>query len=371
MGRRLGRGARAGGRRGLLSLPAGGVARGRGRWTRRLAALLASLLLAFVLVELGFRAVESVRLASGELWAVYDPVVGFRNNPRYGDHSPEGFRDRPLEPKGARARLLLLGDSVAYYGEDADDTFPGRLEARLATTSDLAPVDVVNAAVKGWTDWQEVTWLREQGLALEPDLVGVAFVLNDCHRFLHAFRIEDGRIVGQSYDFHPEAVASVDSWLYRTLRKSRFLVWARHRLSVLDAGSLSVSGEGFSFDYRPDFRNAWLDAPWARIEEQLGELVRLGREHAFRPFVVVFPFGEQYREDYLARDPDYVLKPQRELAAVCGRLALPLLDLYASLDPALDLEADGIHLTPRGRGRVAELLEAFLRATDLLPKRSS
>lgn len=352
-------------------MPASEGVRGRRRWSRRLAALGASLLLAFVLLELGFRAVESLRLASaGELWAVYDPLVGYRNNPRFGDHSPEGFRDAPLAPQKERARLLLLGDSVAYYGEDAQDTFPGRLEARLAAAGDLAPLNVVNAAVKGWTNWQQVTWLREQGLALEPDLVGVAFVLNDCHRVLHAFRIEEGKIVGQNYDFHPDAVASVDSWLYRTLRKSRFLVWVRHRLSALDADGLIASGEGFSFDYRPDFQSAWRDAPWRAVEEQLGELARLGREHAFRPFVVAFPFGEQYRADYLARDADYVMKPQRELDAICARLELPLLDLYDALDPALDLDADGIHLTPRGRGRVAELLEGFLRVEQLVPKRS-
>ena len=323
------------------------------RWPRRLALLSAGLALAFLAAELGLRAVESARVARGELWAVYDPLVGYRNEPAWGDHSPEGFRDDPLAPKAGRTRLVVLGDSVAYYGDDAADTFPGRLEARLAAAADLAPVDVVNTAVKGWTNWQQVTWLRERGLALEPDLVGVAFVLNDCHRVLHAFRIEDGEIVGRNYDFSAEAVQGVDSWLYRTLRRSRLLVWARHQLDVIDLDRLATSGQGYSFEHRPDFRTAWLDEPWRRIEEQLAELVRLGREHAFRPFVVVFPFGEQYREDHLAQDRAYLLRPQRELAAICARLGLPLLDLYDDLDPALHLEEDGIHLTAAGRGHVA------------------
>ena len=328
--------------------------------------LAASALLSFTMLEVGFRLYESVRLtAAGELWAVYDDTLGYRNNPAFGDHNVEGFRNRPLEPKAERFRIVVLGDSVAYYGDDPDDTFPGRLRSHLNQPFDTEPIDVVNTSVRGWTNWQEVRFLERHVDDLEPDLVLVAFVLNDNHRTLHAFQIDDGKIVGENFDFDPDVVAQVDSWLYRTLRRSHALVWMRHQLSALDADAIG-SSDGYSFEYRPDFRTAWLDEPWAQVEEQLGRLTALGEQRGFRVAVVVFPFGDQYRKDYLDRDREYVLKPQRQLADISARLQIPLVDLYATLDPGIHLMEDGIHLTTGGREHVAAHLGEFLTRTGLV-----
>jgi lysophospholipase L1-like esterase len=327
-----------------------------------------SLLLVLVTLEMGFRIQHAWRLRSqGEIWAVYDADLGYRLNPGFDDINADGLRDHPVQPKGQRFRILMLGDSVAYYGEDVDDTFPGRLERTLEQDPALAPIDVLNASVKGYTNYQQMLYLERHGLRFEPDLVGVAFVLNDCFRFLHQFKVEDGRIVGDSYELTPEAVQSVESWLYRTLRKSAFLVWLRHQLAIAeDAIALGTSG-GYSFDYRPDFRTAWLDQPWRDVESQLARMRDLGKLHDFRVFLVAFPFGDQYREDYLARDRGYVLKPQQILREICRRLGIPYLDLYPELDPARHLEEDRIHLTAEGRHQVGRRLAAFLSEQGLVP----
>jgi lysophospholipase L1-like esterase len=95
----------------------------------------------------------------------------------------------------------------------------------------------------------------------------------------------------------------------------------------------------------------------------------LGRSKGFRVFLVAFPFGDQYRPDYLARDREYVMKPQRKLAEICARLGIPELDLHPFLDPAADFDADRIHLTASGRSRAAARIAAFLRESELLPAR--
>jgi len=64
-----------------------------------------------------------------------------------------------------------------------------------------------------------------------------------------------------------------------------------------------------------------------------------------------------------------VMKPQRKLAEICARLAIPELDLYPALDPAADLEPDRIHLKPAGRAKAAARIAEFLREADLLPVR--
>lgn len=330
-----------------------------------LAFVLAGLFAVFLLCELGFRLVERIQLArAGELWALHDPDLGWIPNPSYGDHNALGLHDRPTSEKNGRTRILFLGDSVLYYGDSVDDTIVGHLRIDLERAIGPQAVDVVNAGIKGYTNWQELQFLKLRGLDLDPDLVGVGFVLNDCHQRLHQFRVEDGRIVGPSYEFTEEAVGH-ESGPKRILRQSRFLVWLRHRFAGLEP---PAAGE-FTFDHRPDFRSAWLDEPWISIESQLREMIDLGQQKGFRVFLVAFPFGDQYRPDYLERDRDHVLKPQRKLAEICARLKIPFLDLYPLLDPNADLDEDRIHLTAPGREKSASRIAAFLQENELLPRR--
>ena len=115
-----------------------------------------SLVLIFCTLELGFRLERASRLRSpAEIWAVYDADLGYRLNPGFADISADGLRDHPVRPKGELFRILILGDSVAYYGESVDDTFPAHLERTLGQDPALAAIDVLNAGVKGYTNYQE------------------------------------------------------------------------------------------------------------------------------------------------------------------------------------------------------------------------
>jgi lysophospholipase L1-like esterase len=331
----------------------------------------AALLGLLALLELGFRLVtlRETGPAPGQGWAIHDEELGYRPRPHFAGQNELGLRDDPIAERKQRFRVLMLGDSVTAYGETSADTYPGQLEGLLNRDPALPPVEVINAGVRGYTNYQELLFLKKVGLTLEPDLVGVGFVLNDLHRILHRFALEDGEIVGDEYTFTDEATDSVGSPLYQLARSSRFLVWLRHRLGVFDRLIELYSGDGFVFDYRPDFSAAWRAESWGPIEEQLGELVDLGRGHDFRAFLIAFPFGEQLREDYLARDADYVTLPQRTLRALCESLAIPYLDLLPLLDRDIDLQSDGIHLTQRGRATVAARIAAFLEEERLISVR--
>ena len=337
-------------------------------WPAKLTLSIGSLVMIFAVLEVGFRfrAALAAR-GAGAGWAVYDEDLGYRLNPGFGDTNADGLRDRPVAPKAGRFRVLMLGDSVGYYGDDVDDTYVGRLRTRLAENPGLAPFDVLNAGIKGYTNYQELVFLEKYGVGFEPDLVGVGFVLNDLHRILHRFRVENGRIVGDTYDFTPEAQASVDSPLVRAARTSLFLVWLYRRLGTAAADLAYRIGGGFAFDQRLDLSTAWKDESWPAIESQLAAMKGLGVERGFGLFLVSFPFGEQYRADYLARDRRYVLKPQRRLQEICRRLEIPYLDLYGELEPT-HLESDGIHLTRSGRESAAEAIASFIEKQQLIPR---
>jgi len=335
-----------------------------------LAVLAATVVIVFAACEIGIRIVESMRQAkeaAGESWAIYDESLGYRPRPNFGDANAYGLRGRAVETPKQRFRVVILGDSVIYYGDDAADAIPGQVERVLRADAHLAPTEVLNAGVRGYTNYQELGFLKQYGMALEPDVVGVAFVLNDLHRILHKFKVENGRIVGQQYAFADEAVRSVDSPIYRLARQSHLLVWLRRQLSVFDGLIEVYAGKGFTFDYRPDFNAAWQEAPWRDVETQLGEMMALGRERGFRVFLVAFPFGEQLRPDYLARNREYVTYPQRKLAEITGRLGIPYLDLFPVLDLAQDFDRDRIHLTKRGRAVAGDRIARFLVDQRLVP----
>jgi lysophospholipase L1-like esterase len=97
----------------------------------------------------------------------------------------QGWRNPPvLLPKPAgTCRVLVIGDSVAFgWGVAEDEAFPRVVERLLAAAGwpgDGRRVEVVNAGVPGWGAPNELVFLRDEGLGLEPDLVLVTLVNND------------------------------------------------------------------------------------------------------------------------------------------------------------------------------------------------
>ena len=153
-----------------------------------------SLLLSLGALELGIRLVDPLGLSYYELAGNYtrdklaDDQLIFRHKPswetRYGDvlvtYNERGLRDRPILPKGKdEFRVLALGDSVTFgSGVDQDKTFAARLEPLLQGAL-RRPVRVINSGVGGYNTVQEVTYFKQDGIALQPDLVLLTYVQND------------------------------------------------------------------------------------------------------------------------------------------------------------------------------------------------
>ena len=82
-----------------------------------------------------------------------------------------------VKPAGT-TRILLLGDSFTFgWGVEHEESFGALVERRL--TERLGPVEVVSAAVPGWSTDQHYIYLRTRGLDLRPDLVLLATSEND------------------------------------------------------------------------------------------------------------------------------------------------------------------------------------------------
>ncbi|MCA8966512.1 MAG: SGNH/GDSL hydrolase family protein [Planctomycetes bacterium] len=92
-----------------------------------------------------------------------------------GYRGPEIAKSKPA----GTFRILVLGDSVAYgTGVDEEVTFLRRWEVEL-NASGRGRFEVVNTGHPMYDTTQELAILRDEGLALEPDLVLLVYVVND------------------------------------------------------------------------------------------------------------------------------------------------------------------------------------------------
>ena len=93
-----------------------------------------------------------------------------------------GFRDVDVsetKPEGV-VRVAVLGDSFTHgNGCHLEETFPKVAEATLGKEAPELPVEVLNCGVGGYNTRQQVEIMKWRVLALDPDLVVIAFYVND------------------------------------------------------------------------------------------------------------------------------------------------------------------------------------------------
>jgi hypothetical protein len=323
----------------------------------------AGLLLCFAITEIGFRigrAIQTRTLASKASdhsnWMVYDHDLLYR--PRVIPSPGQ---------KGSEFRVVVLGASLIAGKRGS---IVSRVESIANGDPGLLPSEWVNTSVPGYTNYQELVYLEKYGIPMRPDLVGVVFSPHDVHKYLANLRVVDGQLSPNSsfWDATLQANDSTKGWWLRLARQSLFLNWLKFKTGLARSAIQFYESGGFDFDYRPDYSTAWQDSQWTMIDSQMTRMRALSQANHFRLFLVFIPFGEQYRKDYLARDEQYVLKPERILSGLMARLQIPYLDLYPDLDLTC-FNSDHIHLNEKGKQRAAEKIAEFLKAEKLLPAR--
>lgn len=92
-----------------------------------------------------------------------------------------GLRDEAiaLEKPEDTTRILVIGDSYTFgTGVNASQRYTDILERRLNRAFDQR-VQVINAGVPGWGMENYHAFLEQYGTAFDPDVVVIAFIMND------------------------------------------------------------------------------------------------------------------------------------------------------------------------------------------------
>jgi lysophospholipase L1-like esterase len=286
---------------------------------------------------------------------VPDPDVLFAPRPGFDGFSEGtrvrinalGLRDaeRPTPKPADTARLLVLGDSVAFgFGVLAEESFPARLEAGLGRLADGRRYEVVNAGVVGYNTIQERARLEQVGLRLQPDVVILTFVVND---LLDTFSIFD-------HQYEPTGpLAPIKQWLRRNSRLSHFYQDVSWRI----ADSLRKDPN------RPE-------APRDRQrlferELEIAKIAQLSRASGARFLLALYPDNLDNR---VSADSGGRQETVREaLFAFAAQQGLPVLDLTSAIGDVRDPRARSMrlredpHPSPTGHQAIADALLPALR----------
>ena len=224
-----------------------------------------------------------------------------------------GYRDHEravAKPPGVK-RLLSLGDSFAWGASiEFEDTYGQRLERHLGKRRHEA-WEVVQLALPGMNTVDEASQLHEEGLAYDPDLVVVGYVLND------------------SEDSEAAEARRAREWAEekREKREPRFL--DRFALFRLVGSRLFATAEnrrriaGYRSMYRPD------SPGWVAGRKALKLMGNLCTEKGIPLVVVIFPlFANPLDAGYPFTDIHATVS---EAASLAGARVVDLRPAYAGL----------------------------------------
>jgi lysophospholipase L1-like esterase len=328
-----------------------------------LAALAAGLLVMLILAEIVLRIVDlgHAYYSAPELYQPSDdPRILFEPRPNFVGYSEgtsvttnsHGLRERelPLEKPVGTRRILFLGDSVTFGPGVRDDEPYARQVEALLRTDGAGPVETVNAGVVGYNTIQELGRLDTVGLAYQPDVVVLTFVVND---LLETFSIFD-------HQYDPTGIlAPIKVWLRRNSNLYRFTQNVYWRV----AQELRRARDGQTEPLRKR----------DRLEERLAtldEIVQKTRASGASFLLVLYPDN---LDDPVSPGPSGERFTMRqELVRYAERTGIPYVDLSAAIGDVRDPRAreyrlrEDPHPSLAGHRVIAEALRRPL--LDLLQR---
>lgn len=294
---------------------------------------------------------------------LHDPELGYRLNPSQPGFNSLSFRGTEVAEKTpGRTRLLVVGDSVAWDKDGFVAMLAREVEARAP-----GRLEVLNAAIPGYTTHQERIFLDRLVGPVRPDVVVVEYCLNDNHRFLHRLTEDGGWLLtGEARAaLMPDGDGAL-AWLARRSYLA-FEIRKRRLARARDHGELRP------WESEPDFGPAWKPETWPAEREEFAAIHRTCRAAGAQLLVLAAPYEPQLAADRLEKERAVVLDPQARLAAICEEEGLPFLDLepafeaHARVPGSAALFHDKVHPTPAGHAIAERALRERLVALGWIP----
>ncbi len=240
---------------------------------------------------------------------------------------------RNVEPlnEGGSSRILAIGDSMTFGPYVAnEDTWPGWLQVILRQRLGRNDIQVLNAGIAGYNIEDELSYFRDKGQALTPDVVILGFFPNDIPDLRPSGRLGSrpaAENVGVVRRFLEDHVA-----LYRVADriKSRVLIAiARSQIDDETREQANRSSQDILYVH-PDLPA--YHTYYERYETMLRDLIAEVNAANSRLVIVAIPEYLQIPADAY---PDH---PQRFVQAIADDTDTPYLDLLPAFRAAGEID---------------------------------
>jgi len=142
-----------------------------------------------------------------------------------------GLRNGPIKNKSRQIRIICLGASPTFgWGVEQNEVYAKQLEQLLQKTFTGRSIEVINAGQIGYSSFQGQRFLKDKILSLSPDIITVAYVINDVdkYRFYRSDSKTDKDLVPKN-----STLVAIENFL----DKSKF--FAGYKKLILQSQSLS------------------------------------------------------------------------------------------------------------------------------------
>jgi len=241
---------------------------------------------------LGYKGVPESLIAN--IRPIDDPVLNWRYLPgsevQMGKvtrkYNKAGFRDvdHDIQKASGIKRVLVVGDSVTEASDvEWEEIFSSRIQSGLGRS-----YEVVTLAMGGLNTPQEVHLLEKEGLAYQPDLIVLNFVLNDCDFFTEynatrRYQAEKDSVIGVFG-------LTVNPNFKRTLKSSALVYFLKQRIEHL-VGLMSGKEE-----------KGYFDALWSKPENRqkimdgFDRLQGVSKEWSIPVLVIIWPILTEFNQ---------------------------------------------------------------------------
>lgn len=279
-----------------------------------------------------------------------------------GGRNSLGLKNKEITSKENNTyRILFIGDSLLWSGETSSGKlYTQEIESTL-NRNKLQPIlkaEVINAGIPGYTTYQELEFLKQYGLDMQPDMIVLCFVFNDVYyKYLH--KPTKGAILGPNPDIRLHHFTP-GTFAHKVLSRS----YLANRLAFhLSRVFRQMAGMPvYQFERRGDFYLAWKEYGWSHTDRLIGEMKTILDARRTPLLCVIFPIREQVEKIKDGGNNKYLLYPQIRIESICFKYGIPYLNLTPLIVEAKERNVfkDYLHLNQRGNDIVANALPEFI-----------
>ena len=260
------------------------------------------------------------------------------------DINSMGFRDNEisLTKKENELRILVLGDSITWGDYlDAHEVYVERSEYYLNKLYENRHIEVINAGVGDIGLQEQIDILVEKGLSIFPDIVVIAFYLNDS-RPPWGFSGElSHRNWLQKHSFLADKIyytLKLKKWIkakgenrFKWIYEQNKLDWMQNPQDFYKLAKLA----------KYDWGAAWYSGSWNTVQDHFKNLNLLSEKYHFQAVILVLPVAFQVYANF---NENY---PQQTLLKIARKHNYPYLDLLPILRKHNHLNLFFDHCHPR------------------------